>query len=425
MNSINIKLKPFHSNILLKNIIYYLAENLEIMGVDVQNYMLIETFEALEVFYEENKSVEWLGFDTEFVGEKRYHTLLCLIQISSVHGYYLIDPVKLKDIGLFLKLIEDPAIIKITHAGENDYRLLKKYYNVLPKNIFDVQIAAGFVGYKYPISFGKIVEKELKVYLRKGYTVSDWESRPFNQKQLRYALDDVVYLKGLYDKLKGKLEKLNRLEWVKEEFDKRGTAEFYYIDPNREAFQNSLILGLSAKDQVFLIRMYKWRRSEAERKNYSKEMVLPAKYIGAIVRNVKSGKGALINHRRIPNKLVDNHWNQFNELYQQPVTEEEEALLKRIPPPANDYTQEDTLIEMLSLIIRYICNEKNIAPDLVIPRSGFKKMKADSAYFDESYAKGWREELLGETMLNWLRHRDKLHLILEDDRFTLRFRDEE
>lgn len=394
------------------------------MGADVQNYTLIETPEALQSFYEENKSVEWLGFDTEFVGEKRFHTLLCLIQISSVHGYYLIDPLRLKDIRLFLDLIEDPNIVKITHAGENDYRLLKKYYDVLPKNVFDVQIAAGFVGYKYPISFGKIVEKELKIYLRKGYTVSDWESRPFNAKQLKYALDDVVYLKRLYDKLKGKLEKLGRISWVAEEFHKRETAEHYYIDPNREAFQNSLILGLSVKDQVFLIRLYQWRRSEAERKDYSKEMILPAKYIGAIVRNVKSGKGALLNHRRVPNKLVENYWDHFYHIYNQPITEEEKAILEKIPPPANDYTQEDTLIEMLSLIIRYICNEKKIAPDLVIPRSGFKKMKADSAYFDERFAQGWREELLGETMLNWLRHRDKLHLILENDRFTLRFREE-
>ncbi len=394
------------------------------MGAEVQNFTLIETSEALKSFYEENKSAEWLGFDTEFVGEKRFHTLLCLIQIASEHGYYLIDPIKLKDIGLFLKLIEDPGIVKITHAGENDYRLLKKYYNVLPKNVFDVQIAAGFVGYKYPISFGKIVEKELKVYLRKGYTVSDWESRPFNQKQLKYALDDVVYLKKLYDNLRNKLEKLDRIDWVAEEFRKREAEEYYYIDPNREAFQNSLILGLSLKDQVFLIRLYQWRRAEAARKDYSKEMILPAKYIGAIVRNVKSGKNALLNHRRLPNKLVDNHWGQFQEIYNQAITEEEKAILEKIPPPANDYTQEDTLIEMLSLIIRYICNEKKIAPDLVIPRSGFKKMKADNTFFDESYAKGWRKELLGETMLNWLRNRDNLQLILEDDHFTLRLRKE-
>ncbi|MFT5166806.1 MAG: ribonuclease D [Saprospiraceae bacterium] len=397
--------------------------NLLKMSAEVQNYTIIETFEGLEAFYEENKSVEWLGFDTEFVGEKRYHTLLCLIQISTINGYFLIDPIKLKDVSLFLKLLEDPNIIKITHAGENDYRLIKKNYDVLPRNIFDIQVAAGFVGYKYPISFGKIVEKEAKVFLSKGYTVSDWESRPFNQKQLKYALDDVVYLKQIYDRLRAKLETLDRLEWVEEEFKKMETAEYYYIDPLREAFQNSLILGLSSKEQVFLIRIYEWRRSEAERKDYSKEMVLPAKYIGAIVRNVKSGKGSLLNHRRIPNKIIENNWDKFLEIYNRPITEEELALLENIPPPTNDYTQEDTLIEMLSLIIRYICDEKKIAPDLVIPRSGFKKMKGDSTFFDESYASGWRKKLLGETMINWLRNRGNLYLILEDDRFTLRFKE--
>jgi ribonuclease D len=400
-----------------------LQANLLKMSAEVQNYTIIETFEGLEAFYEENKSVEWLGFDTEFVGEKRYHTLLCLIQISTINGYFLIDPIKLKDVSLFLKLLEDPNIIKITHAGENDYRLIKKNYDVLPRNIFDIQVAAGFVGYKYPISFGKIVEKEAKVFLSKGYTVSDWESRPFNQKQLKYALDDVVYLKQIYDRLRAKLETLDRLEWVEEEFKKMETAEYYYIDPLREAFQNSLILGLSSKEQVFLIRIYEWRRSEAERKDYSKEMVLPAKYIGAIVRNVKSGKGSLLNHRRIPNKIIENNWDKFLEIYNRPITEEELALLENIPPPTNDYTQEDTLIEMLSLIIRYICDEKKIAPDLVIPRSGFKKMKGDSTFFDESYASGWRKKLLGETMINWLRNRGNLYLILEDDRFTLRFKE--
>jgi ribonuclease D len=400
-----------------------LQPNLENMSTDVQNYTIIETFEGLKAFYEENKSVEWMGFDTEFVGEKRYHTLLCLFQISTENGFYLIDPLKLRDVSLFLKLIQDPSIIKITHAGENDYRLLKKNYGVLPKNIFDVQLAAGFVGYKYPISFGKIVEKEAKVYLSKGYTVSDWESRPFNEKQLKYALNDVVYLKQLYDNLRSKLLELGRLEWVAEEFKKLESAEYYFVDPYREAFQNSLILGLQTKEKVFLVRMYEWRRSEAERKDYSKEMILPAKYIGAIVRNVKSGKNSLLNHRRIPNKIIENNWNTFLDLYNQPITDEELAILQNIPAPVNDYTQEDTMIEMLSLIIRYICDEKNIAPDLVIPRSGFKKMKADKTFFDESYADGWRKELLGETMINWLRNRENLSLILENDSFTLKFKE--
>jgi ribonuclease D len=54
-------------------------------------YHLIETQEDLEHFYQANKNVSQLAFDTEFVGEKRYYTLLCLVQVATEHGFYLIE----------------------------------------------------------------------------------------------------------------------------------------------------------------------------------------------------------------------------------------------------------------------------------------------------------------------------------------------
>jgi ribonuclease D len=199
-------------------------------------------------------------------------------------------------------------------------------------------------------------------------------------------------------------------------------AEYYYTDPNKEILQNSLILGLQQKEQAFLIRLYEWRRSEAERKNYSKEMILPAKYIGAIVRGTKAGKNALLNHRRLPNKLIENHWNTFYGLYDQPISDNEKTIIASIPPATNENNQDDTLIEMLSLIIRYLCNEKNIAPDILIPRSSYKKMKVDPNYFDENIGIGWRRKLIGDRMVEWLKNRDRLQLILEDDKFTLGYK---
>ena len=73
------------------------------------------------------------------MGEKRFVTLLCLIQIASEHGYYLIDPIKIEDLSPLIELIEDEQIIKITHAGENDFRLFNILFGTLPKNIFDTQ----------------------------------------------------------------------------------------------------------------------------------------------------------------------------------------------------------------------------------------------------------------------------------------------
>ena len=96
------------------------------------DYTLIETADALKNFYDTNRHVEWLALDTEFIGERRYETLLCLIQVASPNGYFLIDPIKITDLTDFLRLIEDEKILKLTHAGENDYRLLNQNWGDNP-----------------------------------------------------------------------------------------------------------------------------------------------------------------------------------------------------------------------------------------------------------------------------------------------------
>ena len=91
-------------------------------------YELIETPEGLKKFFDDNNDVEWLAVDTEFIGEKRFEVLLCLVQVASPKGYYLIDPLAISDLGLLLQLLENENILKITHAGENDYRLLNNLF---------------------------------------------------------------------------------------------------------------------------------------------------------------------------------------------------------------------------------------------------------------------------------------------------------
>ena len=159
------------------------------MSIKDLNYTLIETKEGVQAFLDENQNIEWMGFDTEFIGEKRFHTLLCLVQLATENGYYLLDTIKLKTYPGILDLFTDPKILKLTHAGENDYRIFYNQFGIIPVNVFDTQLAAGFVGYKYPTSFQKLVEKELGVFVPKGYTVSDWEERPFSPKQISYALN--------------------------------------------------------------------------------------------------------------------------------------------------------------------------------------------------------------------------------------------
>ena len=379
------------------------------------HFTFVDSEESMVEFFEKNKSVEWMCFDTEFIGEKRFKTLLCLTQVATVHGIYLIDNIKLENVDLFLEMIANPAILKITHAGENDYRVLYNHYKVLPKNIFDVQVAAGFVGHGYPISFRRLVELELNKRLNKGATVSDWESRPINKRQIRYAIDDVIYLKDIYDNLNANLVKNNRKLWADAEFQKLEHPEYFQVDKYRKLEGSKLFRELDAKEKIFYIRLLGWRDKVAEEKNYSREMILSDKYLPHIVKNIASGKNALLNNRRLNKNIVERRYETFKNLFDKPANQEENEIVASIKPAPHKLDPEvENLFDLLYIMVKMKCQQNNISPELVLHRSVLKKMKFDFEYFDDRLENTWRKDLLGVDLVDWLKRRDQLSISLEN-----------
>ena len=103
----------------------------------------------------------------------------------------------------------------------------------------------------------------------------------------------------LWQQIRHKLERRGRLQWAEEEFLQLEKANYYDKDPYDEALQSNLMQKSNLREKVFLLRLYTWRREVAEYKNYSKEMILPSKMIGHIVKGMRSGKKALRENRRL------------------------------------------------------------------------------------------------------------------------------
>ncbi len=378
-------------------------------------YTLVETPDALQDFYETNKHVEWIALDTEFIGERRFETLLCLIQVASPNGFYLIDPIKIEDLSFFLQLVEDENILKLTHAGENDYRLLNQNWGTIPRNVFDTQIAAGFIGHGYPTSYGKLVEKELNVALDKGYAATDWEARPLKKKQLEYALSDVLHLHDLYKNFTRRLNKTKRTTWVESEIQRWETPQYYARDPHREALMNTMMQSVKQHKQLFLLRLYEWRRTEAQRLNYSKEMILPAKFIAPILRGIDAGKQALLDSRIIPDRIVEQHWTNFLSLYQKKATEEELVILQRLPPLGKEDPKKDISLELLHVLVKFKCMESGVAPSLVLNKSDLTYAQPGENLFSQA-SSDWRREFLGDAMIKWLNERGELAILMNDNK---------
>jgi len=385
------------------------------IGDTTTTYTFVNTATQLEEVCELLNQQEWVSFDTEFIGEKRYFTLLCLLQVHCPAGSFLIDPMALPNLIPFFKVIENPDVLKITHAGENDYRILYHTFNILPKNVFDTQIAAGFVGYNYPTAFRKIVEKELKIRLKKGFAVAEWDRRPLSDKHLQYALNDVIYLNDLYIKLTAKLNSSDRQIWCQKEMDKLEDADHYYVNPNAEALNNNMMPHLGKREQIFMLRLFDWRKQEAKRKDYSKEMILQGKYINHIVKNIQQGPTALKNNRLLPKTFFKKYGEVFMDLYERPASEEEKAVLSEIPVRKDSSPFEDITHDILYALIKRRCIRQGVSQNLLFSKSSLKLFRKNPNWLGNN----WRAEVLGESLVSLLQRSHQLKYKFEDGKFVL------
>src|SRR6186997_2179463 len=93
-----------------------------------------------------------LGIDTEFMGEGRYRSLLCLVQVAVEPAanevrVAVLDPLEHRfDPAPLAAVLADPAVEVVFHAGRQDVALLRRVWETDVTNIFDTQVAAGFAG---------------------------------------------------------------------------------------------------------------------------------------------------------------------------------------------------------------------------------------------------------------------------------------
>src|SRR6476619_4204480 len=179
----------------------------------------IDKPEQIELFLDDITGVRELALDTEGASFHRFIDRLYLLQIPTRERSAVIDPIPLGTPERLGTLLQDPAVEVVLHDADYDLRLLHQDYGWHVRNIFDTRIAAQLLGIK---SFGlaALLEQFFGVQLDKKHQRADWSLRPLTQGMLDYAAQDTRYLLDLRDELRSRLEKLARLEWAREEFDR-------------------------------------------------------------------------------------------------------------------------------------------------------------------------------------------------------------
>jgi ribonuclease D len=155
-----------------------------------------------------------IAVDTEFHREKTYFPRVALIQIAWEGGLVLVDPLEL-DLAALAGLVQSDLLV-VMHAAGQDLEVFDRVCGAVPLNLFDTQLAAGFMGMSSP-SLASLHEQLLGLRLPKGDRLTDWLARPLTRSQMDYAASDVANLLEIHDLQVARLTADGRLAWAEQE----------------------------------------------------------------------------------------------------------------------------------------------------------------------------------------------------------------
>jgi ribonuclease D len=223
---------------------------------------LISTPEQLADFTARLDTHKVIGLDTEADSLHSYHEKICLLQIASPDGYFLVDPLAggLDLSGFYASLKPHTIII---HGADYDLRLLGRHPAFDASDIFDTSIAARFLGLEQ-IGYAALVDKFFGVTLCKASQRADWGRRPLPPRMEEYALNDVRYLLPLAEILENRLRELGRWEWYRQSRDAmvQSAREPRERDPEK-AWRINGSSKLTPRESAVLRALWRWRESEA------------------------------------------------------------------------------------------------------------------------------------------------------------------
>ncbi len=174
---------------------------------------VICTDEQLSKLVDELRAAQWVALDTEADSLHAYPEKLCLLQICTAAGAWLVDPLSNLELEKLLQVLRKHELIM--HGADYDLRLLRKHKQFVPDRVFDTMLAARLLGHR-TFGLAALARHYLGITLEKGPQKANWAKRPLTQRMERYALSDVQHLKPLSDKLKHELELKGRLGWLEE-----------------------------------------------------------------------------------------------------------------------------------------------------------------------------------------------------------------
>ena len=278
------------------------------------NFSFIKNNKELDQFIAKIKNKKKFFFDTEFERRSTYKAIISIIVIFDGKNIGIIDclekKINFKKIFKFLNKKKNTLVI---HSCRQDLEIFLSVVKKILFTVFDTQIAALFNGYHEAPSYKKLVQDFCKISLDKSLQKEDWLKRPINNERINYLINDVYYLKIIFNKLNNKLVKKNKLKLfnklIKEEIFKISHEDYPAIFKKK--------LGNNILNNNSFIKIINFRNKIAKKINLPKNWVFSDK---EIIKNIKNTEFSIIS-KNLKNievkkitKLIKNFKRTFNKV---------------------------------------------------------------------------------------------------------------
>ncbi len=361
--------------------------------------LYIDNDEKLQELCKSIKDAPLLILDTEFIREKTYRAKLCLIQIATDDIVACIDPIALNDITPLMDIINDKNKLKIFHAARQDYEIFYDLNKQLPQPLFDSQLAASLLGYGEQIGYASLVNKILGVQLDKAHTRTDWSKRPLSEDQIRYASDDVFYLRQLYPVLKNQLAEQGREDWLDEEFDALCQPELFITHPEDAWNKVKGINRLRPRQFAAAKNIAEWREKMAIKKDLPRRWILADDILIAAAQLLPKNISQLSTIANIKTATIEKNGEIILNCVKDALALNETDLPSTTKPKRLTADQE-IIADLLMTQLRLIASEQNISPANIANRKMIEKIIYGET--DIPLLKGWRYQLAGKKIQDLL-----------------------
>ncbi len=236
--------------------------------------VLITDTDTLAAACERLRTEEFVTIDTEFMREKTYWPILCVVQLASDDEVFIVDAqADGVDLAPLDALLADASTIKVFHAARQDAEIFLHRFGQLPNPLFDTQVAAMVAGFGDQVGYDQLVASLTGGAIDKAHRFSDWSARPLSQAQITYAAADVTHLRGVYRQLRSRLERESRLDWVAEEMAVLADPDTFRPDP--EQIWERLKPRTGNRRMLAVLRAAAaWREREAQRVDIPRQRLL-------------------------------------------------------------------------------------------------------------------------------------------------------